>query len=464
MKTLNVLILALILACNIAMAQDTLYIYKSGLPVEKLEISKIDSITFRTVDTQINYPTDLITPTSADILDNSIRLKWTVTSNVYTRIDVCVNNTVVTKSVSLTTSDNTAGLKVIEGLQPSTTYYLKIYVGDVFKGEKVVKTIAAQKYVGDVVDLRGYSNDASLNLISQTFIDSISAAHQSGYNLLLKGGTKYIIGTVILPVKINIVTGLSFGGKAVLAINSCFSAPASTTVSKIRFEKVFFDQGTIAGKLKTDGNYGATYALNFNMSDGNVDSLIIENCDIKYKRGFIRMQTSARINSITVNNCLFDSIAGYGVINNANAASYIGNIVFKNSTVLHADKIFVGGQTLGINSITVDHVTTCYSPSTTSGYFLDYNSNAVPGGISVSNSLFGIGSAGATVNGYRAAAGANVTVTNCYKTSDLTWNNPFTGVTDLGLTTTQTFAAPTTSNYKVTDSKLVNLVGDSRWW
>jgi hypothetical protein len=463
MKTLNALFLAMILACNIAMAQDTLYIYKSGMPVEKIETSIIDSMTFHAVDTELNYPTDLVTPTNGDIIDNSIRLKWTVSSTVYSRIDVCIYNTVVTKTVNLTSDDNAAGMKVIDGLKPSTTYYLKIYEGDIFKGKKIVKTAKAQTYVGDIVDLRDYSDAQSLNLLSQTFIDSLCAAHQSGFNLILKGGTKYVIGTILLPVNMNIVTGLSFGGKAILAINSSFSAPASTTVRKIRFEKIFFDQGTIAGKFKTDANYGATYVLNFNQSGGNVDSLIIENCDIKYKRGVVRLQTSASIKFLSVNNCLIDSIAGFGVINNANAAAYIGDIVFKNSTILHADKIFTCGQTLGINSITADHLTCCYSPAS-GNYFFDYNTNTVPGGITISNSLLGMGSAGSTVNGYRTAASANITVTNCYKTSDLTWNNALTGVTDLGLTTTQTFVSPTTSNYKVTNSNLLNLIGDPRWW
>ena len=46
MKTSNILILALLITCNCAIAQDTLYIYKSGTVVLKSAINNIDSITF----------------------------------------------------------------------------------------------------------------------------------------------------------------------------------------------------------------------------------------------------------------------------------------------------------------------------------------------------------------------------------------------------------------------------------
>src|SRR5665647_3505570 len=46
MRTIGTLILALILTCNIATAQDTLYIYKSGSVVSKRAVSQIDSVIF----------------------------------------------------------------------------------------------------------------------------------------------------------------------------------------------------------------------------------------------------------------------------------------------------------------------------------------------------------------------------------------------------------------------------------
>ncbi|MFA6581335.1 MAG: fibrobacter succinogenes major paralogous domain-containing protein, partial [Paludibacter sp.] len=46
MKTIGTLIIALILSCNLASAQDTLYIYRSGVVISQRPVSEIDSITF----------------------------------------------------------------------------------------------------------------------------------------------------------------------------------------------------------------------------------------------------------------------------------------------------------------------------------------------------------------------------------------------------------------------------------
>jgi len=46
MKTFSTIILAIILTCNLVAAQDTLYIYKSGVVVTKRAVNDIDSVTF----------------------------------------------------------------------------------------------------------------------------------------------------------------------------------------------------------------------------------------------------------------------------------------------------------------------------------------------------------------------------------------------------------------------------------
>ena len=430
--------------------------------------------------TTLDYPTKLISPTSSDIIDNSVRLFWNQSSAVYTRIDICLNkDSAAVGSVSLTDADNLAGVKIVKGLQPSTTYYLKIYQGDAYMGKKIVKTAAAQVFTGDVVDLRGYSDAQALTILHQTFVDTLGINHPNGLNLILSGGTTYTIPTLLLPVSMNIVTGLSFNGKAIMAVNGGFAISPAITVDQVRFEKVFFAGGNTSGKTKTDGNYGGTYLFNLNQSAGNLNKLILEGCDIKYKRGVVRMQTTATIGNISMNNCLCDSIGGYGVINNGNAASRINDIVVSNSTFAHCDKLFVGGQTLGINSITISNITTYCAPAT-SFYFLDYNTNLVPGGITITNSVFGPGFTGSTiatialasVNGIRSSA-TNVTVSNCYNTNDLTWAvnavtllpvAPITSFTNLGSPSTSIFGNVATGNYTVTDTRLDKVIGDPRWW
>ena len=418
----------------------------------------------------LDYPTLLVAPTSADIIDQSVKLKWTSSSLVYTRIDVLTDINTVYKSVDLTNADNAAGEKIVSGLQPNTSYIFKIFSADGYKGKKTAKTAAAQVFEGDVVDLRLFSDEKALSILTQTFVDSLATAHPNGFNLVLSGGATYTLPGIILPVSMNVVTGLSFKGKAVIAVNGNFNVKASTTLASLKFDKIFFTQGNVAGKLKTDANFGGTYLVNMNLADGNIGNLAFSNCDIKYKRGVVRMQASANIAAVTITNCVFDSIGGYGIVNNANDLSSIGDISVKNSSILHSSALFVCGKAKGINSLTLENTTLCFSPNLNS-YMFDYTGNAIPGGLTIKNSLFGVGN-GATVNGIRSNC-SNITITNCYKTSDLQWtmktdlsgpNAPITDFADLGKTTAQIFSNTSQSNYKVTDAALVNKVGDPRWW
>jgi hypothetical protein len=429
----------------------------------------------------LDYPTLLTTPTSSDVIDKSIRVRWLQSSLAYTHIDVMVSKDSVYKRVTVTAAENLAGEKIISGLKAGTSYIVKIFTGDAeYRGKKTFKTVASQVFTKDVVDLRDSTDVQALSILTQAYLDNLALLHPTGYNLILSGGVTYTLPTINISVPVNMVTGLSFRGKAIMAVNGSFGIAAAAKVSKVRFEKIFFTGGTAAGKTKTDANYGGAYLINMNVANGNVDTLQFENCDIKYKRGAIRMQTTATIGLVKINNCLFDSIGGYGVVNNANAASRINDIVVSNSTIAHADKLFVCGQTLGINSITISNITTYCAPLS-GGYFLDYNTNAAPGGVSISNSVFGPGAYNTltpptnAVNGMRFSTTAvpTTSVVNCFKTSDLTWviiapatqpNAPINDFVDLGKTSALTFGDVTTGNYKVIDTRLVKTIGDPRWW
>ena len=446
-----------------------LHVRSIGAVILSATDDTIRSLYYTLPDVQtLDYPTQLISPTSSDVVDNSIRVNWTVTSTSYTRIDVLQGTTLVT-SVNLTTADNTAGQKIISGLTPGTTYIVKIYNGTSYMGKKTFTTAAAQVFTGDVVDLRGFTDAKALNLLTQAFVDSLSTAHPTGFNLILSGGTTYGINSAIsIGVSMNIVTGLSFKGKSVMAIDGNFVVPAKT-VDAIRFEKIFFTEGLT--KLRTTSNYGGTYLFNFNVSGAVLNKLTLENCDIKYKRGVIRLQTTATISAITLNKCLVDSVNDYGVINNGNAASYIGDIVVTNSSFSHCAKLFVGGATKGINSLDMEFCTTYFTPTATGNYLFDYNTNTVPGGIIIKSSLFGAGAA-ATSNGMRSSC-TNINITNCYKASDLTWtlntaltapNAPINDFINMTKTTAQIFTDPIHGNLQVTDPLLDNKVGDPRWW
>ena len=421
----------------------------------------------------IDYPTYLKTPESADIIDKSIRVKWNVTSLVYTRFDIMVSKDSVYKSVTISANENATGEKIISGLQPTTTYYVKIFDETGYKGKKVIKTVSSQVFEGDVVDLRDLTDDIALNKLSQLYFDSLATVYPNGFNLILSGGTKYKVPTINMPVSVNIVTGLSFKGKAVMAVNGSIGVKAATTVPSIKMEKLFFTEGTDAGKLRTDANFGGTYLFNLNQANGNVDNVVIENCEIKYKRGAFRIQTTSTVGLLTINNCIFDSIGGYGIVNLDNAGAMVTDLVLKNSTFLHYDGYLCRNikSTVQPNSIKVENITSCFAPAS-GRYFFELTDRTYPGGIILKNSIFGsVKDAATTVNGLRSAS-TNVTVDNCFKTSDLVWavavgaTAPTFPIdcTELGKTSAEIFADPATGNYKVSLSSLVNKAGDPRWW
>ena len=420
-----------------------------------------------------DYPTQLITPASADVIDKSIRVKWTVTSLVYSHIDVMLDKNTVYKTIPITEADNLAGEKIISGLQPSTSYIVKIYSEDGYKGKKTFKTVDSQVFEGPVVDLRDFSDEEAFSKITQAFIDSLGTAYPEGFNLVLSGGSRYKLPTINIPVSMNMVTGLSFKGKAIVAVNGNFGIKAATNVGAVKIEKVFFTEGTDAGKLRTDGNFGGTYLFNFNQAEGNLGSLTIENCDIKYKRGVVRLQTTAKIDLLTINNTLADSIGGYGIVNLDNANSMVTDLVIKNSTFSHFDGYLCRNikTTASPNSIYVENITTCYAPASTR-YFFELTDRAYPGGITIKNALFGsVKDASTTVHGLRTSS-TNVSIENCFKTSDLVWTiaagatEPTYPIecTELGKTSTEIFADPLKMNFKVTNTALVKKVGDPRWW
>lgn len=422
----------------------------------------------------IDYPTLLISPTSTDVLDRSIRVKWNISPTLsYSRIDLMVSKDSVYKSVAVTAAENLAGEKIITGLQASTTYYVKIYQGDDYKGKKTFKTNASQVFTGPVVDLRDVSDERARTIITQVFVDSLAAQHPGGFNLILSGGTTYAVPTIQIPVSMNIVTGLSFKGKALMAVNGGFAVKPSVTVDSVRLEKIFFTEGTDAGKLRTDANFGGTYLFNLNQADGNLNSLVIEGCDVKYKRGGVRIQTKARIDKLTINNCIFDSIGGYGIVNLDHADCMVTDLVLKNSTFAHYDGYLCRNikTTAQPNSIRAENITTCYAPAS-GRYYFELTDRTYPGGITIKNSIFGsVLTAGTTVHGLRSGS-ANVTVDNCFKTSDLVWTvapgatAPTYPIdcTELGKISDEIFAAPNAGNFKVTNPALVKKAGDPRWW
>lgn len=418
-----------------------------------------------------DYPTLLQSIGDADIIDTQVRVSWEDVNYDLFEIHLGKKGELV-ESIELDAEDNKEKQMIISKLSPATSYSVYAYnvEGDqkVYKGKKLFKTAAAQVYDGEVIDLRELSDEESLDLLTPAYIAEINTNYPSGATIVLKGGAVYNISNAIeLKANTTFITGLSFKGNASFAIDNNFVVPDATTVGKAKFEKIFFTEG--AKNKKGAGNFGGTYVFNFNKAGAKLDSLVFENCMIKYKRGVIRSQTEATINNVTINNCVIDSIGGYGIVNNDNDKSTILNIKITNSTISHVEKFLVGVKG-SVNSILLEDVTMCYVPKGSS-YFFDYNKQAIPGGLTVKNCLFGTGW-GSSVNGMRSSA-SSILFNNSYKTSDLEWvidektkepTAPIDALSDAGKKSTEVFKDPEKGDFTLINSDIKDKkVGDPRW-
>lgn len=442
---------------------DTEYQYR----IRSVGNSGIQSEYFVAKDVKtVDFPTYLQSPSDMDVIDTEVRVKWIYAD--YDELKVYDSDNELLDVIEVTDEDNLNKELIVGHLEPSKTYRIMAYKDGNYQGKRTYKTAASQEFTGDVIDLRELSDEENYSIITPEYVAALATDHPNGVTVILKGGTTYNIAKEIsIASDVTFITGLSLKGYAEMAIDNSFVVPSGASVDNIRFEKVFFTEGVT--KSKTSSNFGGTYVFNFNKSGAALGKLTLENCIIKYKRGVIRMQTQVTIDEITMNNCVVDSIGGYGVINNGNDASYIGDIKVANSTFSHAEKLFVGGKALGINSISLEKITTCYAPKGAS-YILDYNGNAVPGGISVKSSVFGPGW-GSDVHGMRSKA-SNIIVDRNYRTNDLTWIIPEGGteptapmdLETLNLSATELFKNPDISDFTVTDERIKDKMGDPRWW
>jgi hypothetical protein len=414
------------------------------------------------------FPTKLLTPSASDCIDTQVRVKWE--TEVYDNLRVCIGKDYV-KTIDLTDDDNEDKVIIIRDLEPSTTYTIQAYLGEEYLGEMDYKTVESQVIEGDYVDLRSLDPSEAYTVLTQTYFDELATQYPNGITVVLSGGIHYKFGTINFGTSVKIITGLSFEGSAILEDDGSFAIVSDSDIPLISFENIIFTD--YLGNRST-ANFGGRYVFNFNQAGGKLGELILKNCDIRYKRGVIRAQVATQINTILLENCIVDSIGGYGVTNADHAEAYFKDVIIKNSTIAHAEKIVVASKpspTNISNSVTLENVTVCYAPKGEGNYIIDFNGQTLPGGITIKNCIFGAGW-DSRVRGMRSSA-SNIVVDNSFRAGDMNWTqNASTGepqnpISDLQLMSEATnviFADPQNVNFKVTHNTLVNKVGDPRWW
>ncbi|HKJ43466.1 MAG TPA: DUF4957 domain-containing protein [Sunxiuqinia sp.] len=414
-----------------------------------------------------DYPTLLNPITSSDVIDTQVKVSWQ-TAN-YDSLRVMKADTLV-KTVALTDQQNSNKQLIIKGLKPETSYTVRAYIAGQYQGKKAFTTLASQVIVGDMVDLRDFSDSASYSMLSQEFFDSLAVTYPSGVTVILSGGTHYELGGTKLKAPLTLVTGYSLNGNAVIEDKGNFDAEAGAEIGNIRLEKLTIIDHPDDTKY-SDSNYGGNYVMNISGSGAVVDTFSIENCDIRYKRGVLRIKTDATVKAVSINNCFIDSIAGYGIVNLDNSGVVCNSISVTNSTIAHCE-LFLRSDKMGqdLGNMTVSNVTTYDTPKS----YLFRMGNI--SNVEISNCLFGaVWDPEGGAEGLRAGTVGTSTIKDNYRTSDCNWikltaddgsvsyKNPIES-TQLSQTSAEIFGDVTANDYSVTDDKLDHKAGDPRWW
>ncbi len=446
----------------------------------------LQSKEYNTIATTPDLPTLLANISTSNIIDTQVRVRWSEGAE-YDSLAV-INDLTNELAVYhlVTPEDLQAQNVIIRNLEPSTSYRVEAYLNKAYQGKKRFQTTASENYEGTIIDLRSMTEEESYKWFSMSStseyanaIDSLVKTYpDQDITIVFQGGVKYRVPTVNIPSttgKIKFTTGLTLSGNAEFCVTGSIAVASNSNVNELAFDKISFIDDE--SKPKTSSNYGGTYLFNFNQANATCNKINIKDSEIKYKRGVCRIQTTASIDEFCIDNCIVDSIGGFGITNADNANALINNVVVKNSTLSNCALLFVATKGPDAKSVTVENCTFVYSVAK-SRYMFNFRKKSVTDGIKLKNCLFGV--AGETPEKLSDAfcgwSGNTVPeVSDLYFTSDLQWKmtaaEPPAPEAQFEGTTISTDTEGTFANPKVGDFRIINTAelkdarpGDPRWY
>lgn len=438
---------------------------------ENLEWNKMYQVQVRAIaaDTNFNskysnlgsiktplFPTILNTPGVSDVSENAVKVSWTTGGAAVTSVKILkASDSSEVTSVTLTPADVAAQFRIISGLAASTGYIIFLYSGTSVRGWADFSTKAP--LAGNLVDLRGITGRPSVLADTIPFVPS-------GSTIILKRGDTYNIAVAInINKSLTILSGtdLLVTGQAIISMPANFNITSGSIIDSIVFNDV-----TLRG---TD--YTSKYVFNINTAC-TIGKMSFVACRAEIFRGVVRLQSQpAIINNFLVDNCIIDSISNYGVINVDVATAKADNIVFRNSTIYKAEKVITSRN--NSTSVLVESCTFNEAPwGGGSNYYIDYSTsptNNVTNGITISNSIFGVGkinAASVSIRGIRANAATTINASNNYRTSDqVSLGNDIPSITPYPKPASALFMDPASGNFRIIDNTFAGRSnsGDPRW-
>lgn len=400
------------------------------------------------------FPTIVIDQRLADVGAKSILFRWRNEGEAVTTVKVVtVSNNTVVQTINLSATDISNAYLLVAALLPETAYKIELYSGAKFRGANNYTTKAVPS--GVIIDLTAIANRPTV------LADTILKV-PSGATIVLRRGMVYSMPSINLSKPVTIISGEDqlTPAQAVIFFNtgSNFNFAANASIDYIIFNDVVIRTNDAAGK----------YAFNPN-SAGNIGAITFESCRIENMRGIARFRGALTINSFSFNNCLIDSIGGYGILTVDDVNTRVKNITISNSTVSRADVMIASKS--AVESININN-STFYRIPLGGRYMMDYN-NVVIGTLDFSNNILAPGKATTAtppvtaINSFRASS-VSVTGSNNFTTSDFLWSagaSPFPGVTAYTKTAADIFVSPVARDFTIKDGGFGgrNSAGDPRW-
>lgn len=449
-----------------AITADTNYVLFENLAYDKLyqvqvranagDTSHNSNTSFLGEIKTARFPTILNVPTLSEVNDNSVKVSWTTGGAAVTDIKILLasDSSVATAAV-INSTDVTNEYKIVSGLAGSTGYIIYLYSGSTVRGWADFTTRAP--LTGNLVDLREITGRPSV------LADTIPLI-ASGSTIVLKRGETYEINT-----SINLDKTLSFvaGNDLLVPDQPVIYMPANFNItSGASIDSLIFRDVTIRGS-----DYASKYCFNIN-TDCSIGKLRFESCLAEIMRGLVRTQSKpVLINDFEIENCVIDSIAGYGVLTVDVTSSKVNNIKITNSTIYKAEKVITSRN--NSNSLIIENCTFNEAPRG-GNYFIDYSisgTNEVATPISFKFNILGSGksnSGNTDVRGYRVGPNTVIDVSSVYTTSDFLSTNatgPLPNLIPYTRSSTDIWEDPLNGNFKIVDNLFPgrNTAGDPRW-
>ena len=417
------------------------------------------------------FPSILAIPSSVDIVDIGLNVRWTVSGAAVTTVKVfaAADEELLTPlaTYNTTTIEQNSGLKIVKKLNPLTAYTVALYSAAVLRGYETFTTKPALPTTGNILDLRGIDVP---DTDDGTFLFDQLTNATSGTTVILDGDQTYKLkANYYFDKSLTIKSGYSLtSGGATIDLTSTgqFEIAVSATISSIIIDGVRF--------------LGTTSKYVFNAGSAvssTVTSIKLIDCNFTSFRNLIRSRTqwtSGGINQFTVENCILTDFSNAGLMAvDGGSNNTLPNITFKNSTFWKVQKLVNNRATTNTTSLNILDCT--FSESPKNGQLIEFvNTTNITNGLIVTNTIFGRGadSGSGTITAFDNPfvklgnlPGTSLAFSNSFKTNDFLFTTSVTGMSTYQGAITDLWVDPLNGNFKIKDKTFIakSTAGDPRW-